>query len=806
MNNTLRLLTLIIFSIFSFGVLSVTANERVPIPDNLFYYQPAASVFGSEAIWVNPAGLGAFKVSGYQLMFEGNDDNFAKSWGSVVHRESFALAIRKLENPIGENYHEFIGGLGFSSSKDLNAGVSYRYFKEGPGIYNNRHLWVVGFSGNLDYGTKWGVVFSNLNRGKIDGMRTEMEMRYSLAYRFQKIPLTISADMFLSTGTKINNSDFVYHAEYSPTKGLYLNAMVDNSQNFTLGIRANFHQFFFGNKSSFDDGGTHRHSTMYLGATSMKQPSLIDESKRMLKVSITGRPSENPPRPYFGPKRESFLQYLLQIYRAADDPLIVSMDLRLDRARLGFAQADELKTALTYFQSKKKRIFCHIKYPSNISYYIASGCDEIAIPPVSQLHLTGLRAELTFYAGLMDKIGLHADMMRIGDYKTAPERYTDSASSAPNKEQLNRELDRLYELFVDGIAEGRSVPPDSVRKIINNGPFTSEEALQHGLVDTLLISKDIKFAKHPTFKLYPTISISAYREDTLQNQNWYDKPVIGVLVADGEIAYTDNGLNPLSTEKVISPKDIEKGVRQIKQDGSVNAVLVRVDSPGGDALAGEEIYQSIYTLKKSNTVGISFGNIAASGGYYIATPGEFISASRGTITGSIGIFGGKLDASGFYDKVGINKELYLRGQYAGMMTTMRPFTEQERKKYFSQMQALYDHFVSLVAENRDLPADSIDRLGQGKVWVGEEAQRNGLVDNTGGFIRALNELSGGKELSEYRVKFYPEKRPFIEFPGKSVWSPFVKLFLNDTAPDTSLLHFEDYAGMFSRLPYDIHIE
>lgn len=775
--------------------------ERISIPRGVFYYEPASSVFGSEAVWINPAGLSLYRASGFQVMADYYDGKYAKSWGTIFNHEGFGIGYRKVHNPSGDDYKEYLFSGGMKIGRRLNFGLEYQKISDGPLDFPNLHLWNIGLIGQSGPKYKWGVIFSNLNRVKINDIKTETEMRYSLAYRPHGKILTLAADMMLSTGTKIRKAEFIYAATVNPAPGWYINGYYDSNKNFELGVRVNIMQTFIGSRRTGDRKGNNLGTTFFYGGTTIKQESVKPHTKRVLNARVSGRPSENPIHPFIGPKSESYLTMLLDLYRAADDPSIDVVVLNLDKLSLGFSQAQELRTAITYFKSKKKRSIAYLNYPNNIAYYVGSICDELIIPPVSQLNLVGLRVELTFYGGTMEKLGVDADILRIGKYKTAPESYTRDSSTDENKEQINRYLDNIYEQFTQGIAEGRHITADSVKRIIDNGPYTSIDAYRFGLVDTLLYYDEIEKSLQR-----PSISLSAYHSDTLINESWETAPTLAVLVAGGEIQQDNEQALPFSSSSTdVTPQKAKQAVGQIKRDPDIAGVILRINSPGGDALAGEDIY---HDYKSFDSLFVSMGNIAASGGYYIGMAGSSIFANPGTVTGSIGIFGGKADLSKLYDKISLGKELYTRGRFAGMMSTTRPFTDEEREKYFSQLQGMYDHFVSLVAENRNLPADSIDNLSRGRIWTGSEAKKNGLVDQIGGLKETIDFAAQRLNLKDYRVKIYPEKRPLFILPGNSLFSSAVKLFTHSEKSkdlEHTMLPFES-TRFYTRLPYDIYIE
>ncbi len=267
------------------------------------------------------------------------------------------------------------------------------------------------------------------------------------------------------------------------------------------------------------------------------------------------------------------------------------------------------------------------------------------MPPVSQLNLVGLKAELTFFAGTFEKIGIKAELLKIGDYKTAAETFTQDASSESNKIQINRLLDNLYTQFVSDIAEGRSISNAELKTLIDQGPFTSVEALNAGLIDGVGYLDELK-------KLYPDeikrskreVTLNAYHSDTLVIDSWVEKPIISVIIAQGEVQPNGQG-SMFSKKSDVTPGLMKSAMRQALRNRNTKAILLRVNSPGGAALAGEEIYHTFEKKSSKIPLTISMGNVAASGGYYFAMAGKTLFANKSTITGSIGIFGGKIDLS-----------------------------------------------------------------------------------------------------------------------------------------------------------------
>lgn len=788
------------------GIKAGETDKRIPLPSQVFYYQPAASVLGSEASWVNPAGLGTYKVAGFQLMADYERGDYARSWGATIYHDRLTTAYRYIDNPDGGNFEEFLGAAGFSFGPGVNLGLSYRHFNKGPGLYNNRHFWTIGVVKRDQGPFAIGAVFSNLNRGKIHGGRSAMEQRYSLAYRPMGNQLTLAADMFLSTANNLGDADFIYHVEYTPTPGLYLNGFVDSDRNLQIGFRTNLLKYFVGAKSRFDRNGHDGSTTAFVGATNQRQSSLIPERKKSMAMNVSGRSAENPPQPIFGSSRTPFVTLLSEIYRAAEDPAIGEMVLSLRNLALGFGQAQELRQALDYFRAADKRIICHISTPNNIAYFVATVADTILVPPVSQLRLVGLRAELTFWAGTLEKLGVNIELLRVGEYKTASETYTRTAATEENREQTNRLLDDLYVQFVDGIARGRGITADSVKKLIDAGPYTSLEALEAGLVDGFSYRDNVRedFAGS-----LPEISFRQYRADTLINESWQPDPVIAVVVAEGDISSGSDFDNPLDRSSKVTPGPMARALSRASRDPNVRGIVLRINSPGGYALAGEDIYHAVGKAAERKPLVVSMANVAASGGYYIAMPAARLFADPASITGSIGVYGGKADFSSLYEKIGVGKELYTRGKFAGMLTNTRPFTAEERERYASHLEAFYDHFVELVAASRSMGVDTVDNLSRGRVWTGREALANGLIDELGGICQALDYLAHELQLEDYRVELYPQKRPWFILPGSSLLRSVASLFMGDRAVEDVLpapLPGDGEESILARMPFDIVIE
>lgn len=795
----------ILATLIIFAAASPSPCQRIPELKGIFYYQPAASVFGGEALWANPAGLARHHADGMQFMGDYRDGKWLKSKGLLVYRRGIGLAHRSIAQPFDSTVKEWVVGVGLQLGSSFEFGSSYRWITAGPSIFDGRKLWSIGIMRRPGGPFSWGVVLGNLNRSWVNGNRTETEVQYSVGYRPLGDKLTLSADALLSTKTRFKNAEFIYSAEFTPRAGLYLNGFIDSHRNVELGLRVNLLRSFFGSRSGFNRKGDHRGTTLFAGTTSLRQPSLIPEPPRRLVLPLSHFGDENPVRPVFGRSTAPFVELILAMYRAAKDQSVGEVLLSADRFGFSFGQAQEIRQAIVQLRNAGKRVVFYDAAPGNLSYCVGTAADQVIIPPVCQLNLVGLRAELTFYAGTMEKLGIRADMVRIGDYKTAAEPFTRTAASDENKEQVNRLLDNLYSQLVKGIATGRRISTDSVTALINRGPFTSEEAKQFGLVDGLFYYADLARQLEESKS---SIGYTAYVRDSLTTGSWQLPPTLALVIADGEIVGRYDSGSPLDSDEKISAATMTRAFDQARRNRNVRGIVFRIDSPGGDALASDAIHHAASAAAKSRAVVVSMGGVAASGGYYIAMPARRLFADPATITGSIGIYGGKVDLSGLYQKIGLNKELYTRGRFAGLLSTSRPFTEDERAMYQHHLAAFYDHFVELAAANRRMDVDSIDQLGRGRVWTGEEARTVGLIDELGGLWEAFEYLRQETGLEDYRIEIYPKRRPLFVLPGRNLLSSMVRVIVGGNAGDTAVSAVSELtadAQLMARMPYDLEI-
>src|SRR5437764_3018658 len=386
--------------------------------------------------------------------------------------------------------------------------------------------------------------------------------------------------------------------------------------------------------------------------------------------------------------------------------------------------------------------------------------------PASPLNLTGVATYELFLRGTLDKIGAYPDLHHIGDYKTAVKTFAEKGYTAADKEMdesMNRDL---YEQIVRGIADGRKKNEADVRRLIDDGPFLPEDALKAGLID------DVSYEDQVDEKLRAgeqrrQIDSDDYTRISLSSVGLNRGPRIAVIYAAGAITGGRSGFDPLNGAVVGSDTLIEY-IRQARRDSSVRAIVLRIDSPGGSATASDAIWRELTIARNERAdrpLVASMSDLAASGGYYIAMPAQIIVAQPSTLTGSIGIVGGKFVTGGVYEKLGAHIDSTSIGKHAEINSPARKYNPDELSKLQEQLQAFYDQFVEKVAESRHSTPEKIDAIAQGRVWTGRQAKQNGLVDQLGGLNSAIAIAKQRAKIAagtDVELVIYPPRKSFYE--------------------------------------------
>lgn len=461
---------------------------------------------------------------------------------------------------------------------------------------------------------------------------------------------------------------------------------------------------------------------------------------------------------------------LEQFKKAKVDKRIGAVLLNINMSTAGWAKAEELRDAITDFRTSGKPIYAYIELGLNKEYYIALACEKVFVAPPGDLFVNGFAAEVMFFRGALDKLGIYPDVYQIGKYKNAPDQFTRKEMSEGHREVVNAILDDLFNRYVNTIATTRHKSVEEVKAIIDNAPYSAPEAQKVGLIDGANyrdeVEKELKgrLGYKDSDELRLTRG-EEYRDVEPESLGLNKGERIAVIYGTGAIGSGKSESSPFSSQSIGSDTMV-KAIDDARKDDTIKAIVLRVDSPGGSSYASDIIWHAVELAKQKKPVVVSMSDVAASGGYYIACNANKIVAEPSTYTGSIGIFAGKPVMKEFYNWLGITNEYVLRGKNAGLFRETEKFTPEERDKFFGIIKSTYyDEFVPKVAKGRGRDPEYIDSIGQGRVWTGAQGKEKGLVDEFGGLDRAIEiakQLAGIPADKSVRRVILPYPRSFFE--------------------------------------------
>ncbi len=502
---------------------------------------------------------------------------------------------------------------------------------------------------------------------------------------------------------------------------------------------------------------------------------------------------------------------LTRIKVAKTDDKIKGIYLDLSSVASSFATLEEIRNALIDFKSSKKFIIAYSEYYSQSSYYLASTADKIYLYPEGLLEFTGMSSQSIFFKGALDKLGIEAQVIKVGTYKSAVEPYILDKMSPANREQVTSFLGSIYSHYLDEISLSRKIPADSLFTIADKLKIQdAKDAVTYGLIDATKYKDEVLAELKSRLKIaddakIKSVSIEDYNvEDQSIPKNSKDR--IAVVYAVGEIVSGEGSDEQIGSER------ISKAIRTAREDEKVKAVVLRVNSPGGSALASDVIWREVVLTKAVKPIIVSMGDLAASGGYYISAAADSIFAQPNTITGSIGVFGIIPNFQRFFnDKLGITFDVVKTAEFADLGAFDRPLTAQEESVIQQNVNKIYFTFTQNVADGRKKERSYIDSIGQGRVWTGTQAIELGLVDRIGGINDAIKSAAKKANIQDYSLVSYPSQN-----------DPFKALF-NTSSRQISLwftkqemgLAFPVYqqvketmqqSGIQARIPYTIDIK
>ncbi|MDD4434021.1 MAG: signal peptide peptidase SppA [Parabacteroides sp.] len=551
-------------------------------------------------------------------------------------------------------------------------------------------------------------------------------------------------------------------------------------------------------------------------SASMSQPTAFSPSSNsVLKIALNGalsdQKTDNPYAMLLGEEDTelSLTDILKAIKEAKNSDNIKGIYIEAGNFSAGSSSIDAIRRAITDFKESGKFVVAYGDQYTQGSYYLASVADKVYINPQGALLLTGMSSQTMFYKGLLNKLGVEMLIFKVGTYKGAVEPFMLDKLSDANREQISSYMNGIWDNITVDIAKSRKITVEDVNHYADQGFAIAlpEKALECGLVDELKYKPEaeeyVKELAGQTDKKLKTVGVDKVRN--IKSKEGKSKNKIAVLYAEGEI--TEAVTSPYSMDKSITEK-VAKELIKLKEDESIKAVVLRVNSPGGSAFTSEQIWKQVLELKKVKPIVVSMGDVAASGGYYISCAANKIVAEPNTLTGSIGIFGMFPNMTGLFNKVALTTDVVKTNTYADLGDVSRPMREDEKALIQSRIESGYDTFITRCADGRGMTKAAIDSIGQGRVWTGEQAIEKGLVDELGGIEKAIAVAAKLADLKDYKLVEVSGSKDFLkdlfEKQLDEVKLNVVKQLMGEDFEYFKTLNLIKSApAIQTRLPYDV---
>jgi protease-4 len=761
---------------------ATASSQEVPRTPSSGFQSPYGSVASQDdalSLELNPAGLGFMDTVelgfGYEAPSEDYrevDDRtqaFLAAWGNRTL--GLGLAFQELEQPGGgialDKYRKITLGLGLSPWESLSMGFATNYFGSRLDAQMDAQMaWDVGLQWRVSPNVAFGWTARDINRPFIDAQEG-LRARTTFGVHVRFFDGRLQLDNEFTSIQGIAPNVWTSRLLIEPLSGFRLFANAELNYQLTEDdAKGNIEQFWGGFEISLGHlglayapifrrtaSGTHYSSlSAYHWISPNKQRALFDEPNSWVTLSFNQDFREASTESLFSSEPPLFLDLILALDRIAKDDSVDGVLLAGGNSSLGYAQAWELRQAIASVRAANKKVIVYLAQARLRDYYIASAADEIWLYPTESFDPDDLQMRLVNYRGALQKVGVDAEFIRIGAHKSAPEAFVYDEPTEPAKAQSQALLTAIDTEVRTSILNGRSMAPNVWDNQLENRPIFPTEAKLAGLVNRVLYPDEIEAAMRTQFgeiELKQGYNIRKDRDD-----KWARPRQIAVLSIEGNIV-DGRSSSSLLSQQTIGGETFQMACERLAQDRSVEAVVVRIDSSGGSAVASDQMFRALQVLRTKKIVVASMGNIAASGGYYAAAGAQTIFATPMTITGSIGIFTGKFNATELLKWFGVTSTPLSTGERSTNL--WEPWTEDEKRRVSAGILYRYRTFLSQIALSRNQSEQAIDQVARGRVWIGSDAMKHQLVDQSGGILDAIR---------------YTEKLAGFE-PGELAITPYV---------------------------------
>lgn len=743
---------------------------------------PTSAALADEAtaISVNPAGLSL--LGGAQLIY--------------LHDQSVSRHAAVDGVYLGDTFFELLGA-GFSlewvhgdasldyrktayalslGPKLISLGASFNIYSSGESAdLDGLTSFDLGVTGRPSRHFSFGVTVRNIDDTQRGAVALERQYDLAIGLRPFGERFSLGVDYLISEQAGIGEGRFTYTLLAQLVRGVSLSAGVSHglhaSDELFFQVAATVDTSHLGLTYAAGGAPAGFDHVVQLRLSEAKYPALsIGEGKvALLDLSAALSEDRSFMSTLLGTKREDpFLSLTRTLDEARRDPELRALVVKVDQGELGLGKAEELRLALGSLQKAGKKVIAVVLSASDVEYLAISGADHLYAVPGANLIVDGLAATSTFLGGSMEKFGVHWDVARVGAYKNAPDLFTRKEMSSEQRASVEAYLDTNMAAFEQAVTAGRHLSEEQLRAALDEGLKSPARAREVGLIDEVLTAEELD---ERLKKLQPGARLEReYPEKKQRDPRWGERRKVAIIPVIGNISGGKNREDPFDLAKIAGAQSILSALERASEDPQVVAIVLRVDSGGGDTLASDLIYRAVLEAKKKKPVVASMGDVAASGGYYVAMGADEVLALPTTITGSIGVFFIKPSLKGLGEKLGANQETIRRGELAGMLNLWNPWTEAEKASAQKWVDAFYDEFITEVGKARKLPKEKVDELARGRVWSGTAAKERSLIDGFGGLLDAVaaaRKRAGVSPTEELELDTYSGGGSGLFFSGSS---------------------------------------
>jgi protease-4 len=741
---------------------------------------PLAGEFDGRVVAMNPGGLPLVRGSELALVLGLEDPDVATSagqgfgayaaysgGGGLLPRFGLGLGFEwlrpsrsQLEPDPGEPFR-FTLGLATAMGPNAGFGVSWHHF-HADGPLSGRDTFDLGLSGRYGNHFAYGATLRDIATKPIGGAPVQRRYELELMSRpFGRDVVEVAVggrlgetrldvDGWARLSARIARGFSVHAAFESRETFAFLDTAAgrveDNGRELrgTVGIELSFGKFGVTTLATgLRDDTASNHmlgGSIVIRSSAIATKTVLGRSDHIERIELSGTVG-----------LRELTSLVARLRAIARDDTVKALVVTFDGLAGGWATLQELRDELVAVQAAKKKVYAYMVSGTGRDYFVASAANKIYIDPAGGVRLVGMAGTTIFFRGAFDQIGVSPQFEKIAEYKSAPEQFTETGPSVTAAKMNNELFDSLWDQFLSQVAASRKLTKDEVRALVDNGPYSAGDlAANTKLVDA--VAAPDKVSQLVMADIGQVLGVGAPERE--RPDRW-KRPGIAIIYVDGDITDGESRSIPFVGQRLAGGETLVKALVSARANPDVGAIILRIDSPGGSALASELVSREVFATRGVKPIICSFSDLAASGGYFIAAGCDVIFAKPMTITGSIGIFYGKFDLSGLLRKVGITTDTYKRGKRADVESFYRPYSAEERGVLMDKLKYMYGRFVGAVAEGRGMKKDEVDNVGRGHVWSGTMAKDVKLVDRFGGLGDAIDEAKQRMGIAkDTRVQLY----------------------------------------------------